>query len=209
VGSSSLASCTLYGLHRPGRVLADGDVEISLTVDVARFVSHAAEAERAPDVLSGLLFVPVLTVRRGLGVGIDADLEVFPVGLRLGVRRQFLGDAVSPVAAAAEGGLTLAVLVDVSSREGRNARLLLIPDGAVAASVSPVPGADLYGALRYAWLREKIAGSGFGHTPALALGGRFLAKKLVLGAEASAFWSPSSGDLILVPGAGAGLRLAR
>jgi hypothetical protein len=102
-------------------------------------------------------------------------------------------------AAVAEAGLSFAATL-ASGEESSNWRLALLPDAALVGGFGEEGWGQLYGAVRYLWLRERVGGSGFGHTPGLTLGYGTTPGRFAFDVEASAFLSPETGDLILVPG---------
>ncbi|MFN7135421.1 MAG: hypothetical protein ACK4N5_25330, partial [Myxococcales bacterium] len=112
-----------------------------------------------------------------------------------------LGDATSRAAVAAEAGLTLAGMVDTTAHPTRNFRVVLLPDAALVGGFSPVAGGEAVLAARYLWLREKIAGPDFGHTPALTAGYLQRLGPVVAGGELTGFWAPGTGSFALSPGA--------
>ncbi|MGI5864382.1 MAG: hypothetical protein ACOX6T_20345 [Myxococcales bacterium] len=177
-----------------------------MSLDLAAFFARAAESEREADRLDEGLLLPAVFARRGIGGGAELGLSVFPVGIRAGARL-WLFEA-GRATGVAEAGLTVAAAL---APEGSRSdwRALLLPDAAIAVGYSPAERSQAYAAVRYLWLRDKIAGSGFSHTPGLTLGYAFDAGPAALDLEATALLSPQSGDLLLVPGIGAALREAR
>jgi hypothetical protein len=196
----ALGGCAPFGVHRPAQVLAEDETEIGLSIDLVSFVARVREAERSPDRLDEWLLMPALQLRRGLGSRAEVDLSLLPLGLRAGARYQvYDGERVGSVA---ETGLSVMMALADSSKPTSDWQVLLLPDAAVSTGYSPSERSQVYLAARYLWLRGKIAGAGFTHTPALTLGGTFEPGSWAVDAEGTMLWSPSSGDIALVPGAG-------
>ncbi len=200
---AALMACAPYGFHRPAQTLKDGETVVGVSLDLASFFARVAQEEREADRLDEGLLLPAVFVRRGIGGAGELDLSVFPLGIRAGARlRLFESGSATGVA---EAGLTVAAALAPESSP-TDWRALLLPDAALAVGYSLAEQDQAYAALRYLWLREKIAGSGFSHTPGLTLGYAFDAGRVDLDLEATALYSPQSGDWVLVPGIGAGLR---
>lgn len=194
---AALAGCAPYSLHRPARVPGAGETQIGISVDLVAFFARVAEEERSPDRLDEWLVMPTLRLRQGVGGGAELDLSVFPLGVRAGGRLRLFESGRA--AAVAEAGLTVAAAITTGD-DPSNWRALLLPDAALAFGWSPASGDQAYAALRYLWLRDKIAGAGFTHAPGLTLGYAFEVGAVDLDAEVTALLSPSSSDLLLAPG---------
>ncbi len=181
-------------------MIGEGALAAGVSVDVVKFFSGRPEAERTAEDLTQLLLLPTLFVRYGLPWRTELDASLHPGGLRLGGRAQLAGNERTVATVSAEAGVTLAWMADVTEAPDRNVRFLLLPDAALLAGASPVRSGEAYVAARYLWLREKIAGPDFVHTPALTAGYLQTLGPVQLGGEVSAFWAPGTGSVAVAPG---------
>src|SRR5690606_33773160 len=122
-----LTGCASYGMHRPARVLDEGRVEVGISLDLVKFFSAKPPSLRSPEDLTQGLLLPTMNVRFGLPHRTELDLALHPGGLRVGGRAQVAGTERTLGALAAEAGVTLAWMIDVTEDPQSNVRFLLLP----------------------------------------------------------------------------------